>query len=187
MDSQHLSTWIAFANMRCIAQGQPSTVAQQVKQFSEHDQTLVLIFDAQTSLPIELDLRGSLEEVLQRLAAPKSTEPRSVGRPKLGVTAKEVTLLPKHWDWLATQSGGASVALRKLVEQAMRAPNEADGKRQAIEATYRFMQAVAGNLPQFEEASRALFAGQLEAFEQQIQAWPEDIRQHTLNLCAQIK
>ncbi len=76
-------------------------------------------------------------------------EPRGRGRPKLGVVAREVTLLPRHWDWLNAQPGGASVALRKLVEQARRANGDADRARAAREAAYHFMSAMAGDLPAF--------------------------------------
>ena len=93
----------------------------------------------------------------ERRAAP--TDRAGAGRPKLGVVAREVTLLPRHWDWLDAQPGGASVALRKLVEEARRATGDADRARAARDAAYHFMSAMAGNLPTFEEASRALFAG----------------------------
>src|SRR4029079_13633389 len=126
----------------------------------------VLIFDDTTSESIELDFRGSSEDLLRRLARPDSREVAAVsgaargpGRPKLGVVAREVTLLPRHWEWLNAQPGGASVALRKLVEEARRSNEAKDRLRQAQEALYRFMSTVAGDEAGFEEASRALFAG----------------------------
>ena len=75
------------------------------------------------------------------------------------MVAREVTLLPRHWEWLAQQSGGASVALRRLVDQARRGTEDKDRIRRAQEAAYRFMSAMAGNRPNFEDAIRALFAG----------------------------
>jgi uncharacterized protein len=145
-----------------------------------------------TSEPIELDFRGSLEDFLGRLPMPSArvvgstlpveSEARGPGRPRLGVVAREVTLLPRHWDWLNEQPGGASVALRKLVEEARRANEGKDRLRKARESAYRFMSALAGNLPGFEEASRALFGGNREGFEQQTQAWPKDIRAHLARL-----
>src|SRR5947208_1356730 len=135
----------------------------------------VLIFDDVTSDLIEVDLRRTAADVLQRIGEPslpannESTEPekheaRHPGRPKLGVVAREVTLLPRHWDWLASQPGGASVALRKLVEHARRANGDKDRVRIAREVAYRFMSAMAGDLRNLEEASRALFAGDATRF-----------------------
>jgi hypothetical protein len=147
----------------------------------------VLVFDDATGAVIDLDLRGSEEEVLARLtqAAPASAEPaapRGPGRPKLGVVAREVTLLPRHWEWLGAQPGGASVALRKLVEAARRANAGSDQRRVRQEAAYRFMAAIAGDLPGFEEAARALFADDRQGFVDRIQAWPPDIRDHAVLL-----
>ena len=123
---------------------------------------------------VDFDLSGGPEALIARLAPPEEA-PRGRGRPKLGVTAREVTLLPRHWDWLASQPGGASVALRKLVEAARRAGEGPDRIRAAREATYRFASAIGGDLPDFEEAMRALFAGDDAGFETRIQAWPTDI------------
>ena len=108
--------------------------------------------------------------------------PRTAGRPRLGVVAREITLLPRHWEWLATQPGGASVALRKLVEHAQRGNKAVDEQRRARETAYRFMSALAGDEAGFEEASRALFAGQRTAFLTQVATWPADVREHVLRL-----
>jgi uncharacterized protein len=151
----------------------------------------VLIFDDVTSIVIDVDLRGTPAEVAQRLAGPSGppvanaeAEPRRPGRPKLGVVAREVTLLPRHWDWLAHQPGGASVALRKLVEQARRSNQDRDRQRRAQESAYRFLSAMAGNLPAFEKATRALFAGNREQFDSIVEPWPVDIRDHARRLAA---
>lgn len=122
---------------------------------------------------LDFDLSGGVEAVTRRYAVTEA--PRGRGRPKLGVVAREVTLLPRHWDWLASQPGGASVALRKLVEAASRAAEGPDRIRSAREATYRFASAMAGDLAGFEDAMRALFAGDDQAFEARIEAWPADI------------
>jgi len=106
--------------------------------------------------------------------------PRGRGRPKLGVQAREVTLLPRHWDWLAAQPGGASVTLRKLIEQARRAGAQQDRQRQARERAYRFMSAACGNLPGFEAACRSLFAG--DGFATSVGAWPTDLGAYCLQL-----
>jgi hypothetical protein len=132
-----------------------------------------------------------LEDVRQRLARepsgsaqdqPGQEGPRGPGRPRLGVVAREVTLLPRHWDWLSGQPGGASVALRKLVEEARRANAGKDRVRRSQEAAYRFMSAIAGNLPGFEEAARALFARDPERFADCIRGWPADVQQHLARL-----
>lgn len=185
------TTWIAFAQRKCIAQGTPREVASAVKSFVDANASeSPLIFDASTSQPVEIDLRGSLPAVLKRLPVeqkeahevPQQTLPRRPGRPKLGVVAREVTLLPRHWEWLAAQPGGASVALRKLVEEARRASTRVDELRQAKEAAYRFMNAMAGNEPGYEEATRALFASDLERLRECLASWPHDVRKHALVL-----
>ena len=182
MTSQANQQWIAFSGTTCLAEGAPPTVLESIYNLSVQDQATVLIFDAQTSRLMEVDWRGSLAEVQARFTAP-TNEPRSVGRPKLGVVAKEITLLPRHWEWLSKQSGGASVALRKLVEQALRAEDsDSESKRQAQEACYRFMQAMAGDFPVYEEALRALYANDLAKLQAQITAWPTDIKAHVLEL-----
>jgi hypothetical protein len=148
---------------------------------------LLQVFDDATGRPIDIDTRGTVDEVITRLIPipgdeEEASEPRGRGRPKLGVVAREITLLPRHWDWLNSQPGGASVALRKLVEEARRASGDRDRIRSAQEAAYHFMSAIAGNLPGFEEASRALFAYDRRRFGDLIAAWPEDIRDHVIKL-----
>jgi hypothetical protein len=113
---------------------------------------------------------------------PNTDAPRGPGRPKLGVAAREVTLLPRHWEWLATQPGGASVALRKLVELAQRQSQATDRVRLLTAVAYKFMSTMAGHLPGFEEASRALFAGDGAALAVRTAAWPTDVRAHVLRL-----
>jgi uncharacterized protein len=153
----------------------------------------ILIFDDASGRSIDLDLRGTDREILARLppstptsaeiaAERPASEPRGRGRPRLGVVAREVTLLPRHWDWLASQPGGASVALRKLVEEARRAGGDRDRHRAARDAAYHFMSAMAGNFESFEEASRALFADDRRRFGELIAAWPDDIRDHIIRL-----
>lgn len=137
-----------------------------------------LVFDLFSGRVVDLDLRGDLREARARLgpALAPPAEKRGPGRPKLGVVAREVTLLPRHWDWLAAQPGGASVALRKLVEAALKAGEGPDRARRAKEAAYRFMTAMAGDLPGYEEATRMLFAGDWTAFDAVVEGWPEGVR-----------
>jgi hypothetical protein len=125
-------------------------------------------------------LRGSLEEVLAR-AAPVAPRP-GPGRPKLGVVSREVSLLPRHWDWLEQQPNGISAALRRLVDEARKREPDKESARLAREAAGRFMWAVAGDLSGFEEASRALFAGNLQRLAELTRDWPEDVRAHLLRM-----
>jgi uncharacterized protein len=180
----------AFEGPRRIAVGVLAEVALKAKVAVDQGEQ-VLIFNDITSELIEVDFRGTAEDVLRRLARMDSKEPapngpaetsRGRGRPKLGVVAREVTLLPRHWEWLNAQPGGASVALRKLVEEARRANAGKDRVRQSQEAAYRFMSVMAGNLPGFEEATRALFAGLRERYDQLIGPWPVDVRNHAEKL-----
>ena len=165
----------AFAGHRLIARGPASDVVPVVHVVTAAGEG-VLVFDADAGRVIDLDLRGDAADVLARLAPAPEPEKRGPGRPKLGVTAREVTLLPRHWDWLASQPGGASVALRKLVEGALKEAEGPDRARKARDATYRFMTAIAGDLPGYEEATRMLFAGDWTAFGAVVEAWPEEVR-----------
>lgn len=184
-------TFTAFQGPRRLASGSAGEVALVVKRVATRPDEPIIIFEDATGRTIDFDLRGGDREVLARLAKliPPSvaetapiTEPRGRGRPKLGVVAREVTLLPRHWEWLGAQPGGASVALRKLVDEARRASGDKDRERQARDAAYHFMSTMAGNLAQFEEASRALFADDRRRFTGLIADWPADIRDHIVKL-----
>jgi len=172
-------SWTVFEDTRLLAQGAPADVALAAKAAMARAARL-LVFDDCTGRVVDLDLRGSREEILARL--PPMEEPRGRGRPKLGVVAREVTLLPRHWDWLAEQPGGASAALRRLVEQASKANAPNDDARRAKEKAYRFMSAMAGDMAGFEEAIRALFANDRGAMTRHAAAWPDDVRAYALAL-----
>jgi hypothetical protein len=177
---------IVFAGSTKISSGDWPTVIRKTKlRLETRRHEPVLIFDLISSRPVEIDFRGSISEVLARIKSgtdQTKPEPRHVGRPKLGVIAREVTLLPRHWDWLNAQPGGASVALRRLVEDARRASVPNDRKREAQESAYRFMTAMAGNETGYEDALRALYSNDPARLQQSVQTWPKDIRQHTLTL-----
>jgi hypothetical protein len=185
-------TFTAFEGQRRLATGPLAEVALAVKQAAPSAAEPIAIFSDSTGRATDLDLRGSPEDVLARLPSLagaslmpdeiSSGEPRGRGRPRLGVVAREVTLLPRHWEWLNAQPGGASVALRKLVDDARRSSGDRDRQRAARDAAYHFMSAMAGNLPHFEEASRALFADDRRRFTGQIATWPADIRDHVVKL-----
>lgn len=216
ISSHALSTRVtAFAGDRLIAAGPLRSVALTARQALDAEPgARLMIFDDAEQRQVEIDLRGSMAEVVQRLAAAEAGREvpaasaagartgakaaavaaapgtdadvprRGRGRPKLGVVAREVTLLPRHWTWLNAQPGGASVALRKLVEAARKGNGDGDRKRAGQEATYRFMHAIAGDRPGFESAARALFAGDLGGLEDAIADWPHDIREHATMLAA---
>jgi len=171
---------IAFAGTELLAKGPLVEVVRSVKAALDRGtERSVAILDLDTSRPVDINFSGTEEEVLQRI--PRAPV-RGAGRPKLGVVPREVTLLPRHWDWLSAQPGGASVALRKLVEHASRESRSADGMREARDAAYRFMHELMGDAPGFEEASRALFAADGERFGMLVAQWPEDVRAHLLEL-----
>ena len=177
--------YTAFEGERCIAAGPPATVALAVKRALDDDAgRLILVFDDGTGRQVDFDLRGTAGEVAARLTPEAEPEPapRAPGRPKLGVVAREVTLLPRHWDWLARQPGGASVTLRKLVEAARSAGGEKERRRQAQAAADRFMSAMLGDRPGYEEAARALYAGRRDDFAGLVEPWPRDLLQHLWRL-----
>jgi hypothetical protein len=179
---------IAFEDHRCIARGDLAEVAAAVKAVVDQPSVgAVLIFDEVSSRPVELDLRGSREQVLARIRnradlAESKFAPRTRGRPRLGVVSREVTLLPRHWAWLANQTGGASATLRRLVDQARKGGSGREKARQAQDSAYRFMLAMGGDLPGFEEALRSLYAGDQAGFETNLGDWPEDVAEHALRL-----
>jgi len=184
----------AFCGTQLIASGHLRLVAFKAQTRAILSNSPILIFDDITGNIIDIDLRAMPEDPSRQIAevetgarpeiepTPPDLGARGPGRPRLGVVAREVTLLPRHWDWLATQPGGASVALRKLVEQAKRANQGQDRRRLGQEATYRFMSAMAGDEPGFEEATRALFAGDQERFTKLVEPWPVDVGGHAKRL-----
>lgn len=164
----------AFQGTKKIGSGSQAEVALMVKRLEDSGEP-ILIFDDATGKQVEFDLRGSDAEIVARL---DNNEPRKPGRPKLGVTAREVTLLPRHWEWLAKQPGGASVTLRKLVDTARAQNGGREQKREAQGAADRFMMVMAGNQPHYEEAARALYAGNYQRFIALTEDWPQDVRDH---------
>jgi hypothetical protein len=173
---------IAFAGTSLLAQGPLADVVMAVKAaLDAGSEESIALLDAATSVPVEINFSGTQQDVLQRL--PRAPV-RSAGRPKLGVVAREVTLLPRHWEWLAAQPGGASVALRKLVEHASRDASGADAMRAARDAAYRFMHELMGDAAGFEEAARALFGADGARFAARIADWPHDVRRHLAALAA---
>ena len=187
MNLELSQTYTAFSGHRLLAHGRLDEVVLTIKWRIEAEPGLsVLAFSDTTGKEMDFDLRGSEAEVLQRLKPflPRTEEPASTGpgRPRLGVVAREVSLLPRHWEWLSTQPGGASATLRRLVDEARKQSTSQDHIRQGQDAAYRFMSSVAGNLPQYEEAIRALYARDEAVFRARIDAWPEDVKAHAWRL-----
>lgn len=187
-------TCTAFSDEGIVASGSLQHVVTTVKAaLSDSEHTQLLIFDDSTGKPIDVDFRGKIDDVLQRLeeqfsgASDTEVNPqttRRVGRPKLGVVSGEVTLLPRQWEWLKSQPGGASVTLRKLIDEARRAGEQRSTIRESQEATYNFMTAMAGDFLHYEEALRALYAGDGDRFNRFIEDWAPDIRNHIKKLSA---
>ncbi|MCF7221911.1 DUF2239 family protein [Marilutibacter chinensis] len=205
--------YTAFAGDGIVARGALAEVACAAgARLGDAAGPPVLVFADDDGRVIDLDLRGSAEDIRRRLTAapavpaPASGSRRGVlekigrgsagardgaeaarrprGRPRMGVVAREVTLLPRHWDWLAEQPGGASAALRRLVEAARQTHAGRDGMRRSQEAAYRFMTTLAGDLPGYEEANRTLFAGDAEGFALHTADWPRDVREYAMKLAA---
>ena len=173
-------TFTAFLGPRRLAAGDLRTVALAAADVGQ--QGALLIFDDMTGRLIELDVRGGVDHAVAEYLAREdrlddSAPPRRPGRgrPRLGVVAREVTLLPRHWEWLGRQPGGASAALRRLVEDARRSGAATDRARETQEALYRVMSTLAGNATGFEEASRALFAREDARFDAIVETWPADV------------
>lgn len=183
-------TYTAFVGATRLATGDLETVALAAHAVQDRQTEMPIVFADATGSVVDLDLRGSPQDVVKRLQASQTDVttdaqvdgPRPRGRPKLGVTAREITLLPKHWTWLQEQPGGASATLRRLVEQAQQDNAEADERRRSQTATYKVMYALGGHLAGYENALRALYAGDAQRFESQIKAWPADISGYVRDL-----
>lgn len=180
--------WTAFAGQRILKAGAPWEVALVVKDISQSTEEAgpVLIFDDATGRTVDFDPRGSKNEVVARIKASfvsqEDDAPRTRGRPRLGVVSKEVTLLPRHWEWLAKQPSGGSATLRKLVENAMRVDHGTSKVRNSQAAADCYMAAMLGNMPHYEEASRALYNSDRESFMCLTEPWPADLRDYARRL-----
>lgn len=197
MPSKSKPQGAAFAGTRLIARGPLLEVARAAKEASDHGaRGRIRLFEDATGRRVDLDLRGSADDVVARLAAIRpdvagrevgadaAPTTKGPGRPRLGVVSKEVTLLPRHWAWLGAQRGGASATLRRLVDDARKRYEGRDRVRRAQDSAYRFMSAMAGNEAGFEEAARALYAGDQARFDEESESWPPDVREHARRLAA---
>lgn len=185
--------YTAFEGHKNLATGRLDEVALKVKRRLKLNPTAsIQIFSDATGKEMDLDLRGSEAEIMERLKVfvssdgSESAAPTGPGRPKLGVVAREVSLLPRHWEWLATQSGGASGALRRLIEEARKNPTAKELSRDAQERTHKFMTAIAGDFPNYEESLRALYGKDKKTFQNLIRDWPKDVQEHSKKLATSI-
>ncbi|MEZ4222574.1 MAG: DUF2239 family protein [Polyangiaceae bacterium] len=194
---KELGTFVAFEGHKCVAYGELQEVVARVREYIDESGTSpeasrVLFFEDRTGRQVDFDLSGSPRQVVERLAkhplvtaARGGEKQQGPGRPKLGVVSREVSLLPRHWEWLGEQRGGMSVAIRELVENAMKRGKHAHLARKAREAAAKFMWTVAGDLPGFEEASRSLYAKDIHALGKNMKGWPKDVRAHVERLVAE--
>lgn len=175
----------AFSNGRLVAEGPLETALRQTKAFLERSkEQSVLIFDDSTGEQVDFNFQGSADQVVERAFRP--TPRRGPGRPRLGVVSREISLLPRHWEWLDNQPHSASATIRRLVEGARKNNPLAGSAQRRLEAAGRFMWAIAGDFPSFEEASRALYAHDWDSVEKLISDWPVDIRNHLMHLVERI-
>lgn len=184
-------TYTAFDGHKRLIQGSLDEVALKVKRRLKADpQSTILVFSDLTGKEMDFDLRGTDKDVLQRLeiyrSGKETAAPAGPGRPKLGVVAREVSLLPRHWEWLSTQSGGASATLRRLIDDARKTTSARDLLKQAQERTYKFMSVLGGNLPNYEDALRALYAKDKKKFRDHIADWPADVQEHAKALAGPV-
>jgi uncharacterized protein len=184
-------TYTAFENFEVFASGSLNQVVLAVQKRSKENRTArILIFSDSTGKQMDFDSSGSKKNVLARLkiysalATPTTT---GAGRPKLGVIAREISLLPAHWEWLSNQTGGASATIRHLIDEKIKVTSADKNKvKQAQEVTYKFLSAIAGNLPNFEEALRYLYRRDKKKFLELVSDWPKDIVRHSLDLASDV-
>ncbi|TXI90749.1 MAG: DUF2239 family protein [Burkholderiaceae bacterium] len=187
-----MKNYTVFSEGRILKSGALESIALYLKEQCDAEklfQGQFLVIDDDIGDAVDLDLSGSKAAVKERYTKPveavsdeKQPDSRSRGRPKLGVVSKEVTLLPRHWEWLALQPGGASVALRKLIDEARKQTGNEDQMRVMQERTYKAMSHIAAHLPNYEDALRALFALDQAKFLQMIETWPVDYRNYLMKL-----
>ena len=177
--------YTAFAGARRIAAGNRDSILSQIKQYTDSSEERVLIFEDVSGKQVDFDFSGSIDDVLERARArsPKA----GPGRPKLGVVGREISLLPRHWDWLEDQPNGISAAIRRLVDEARKREPGAQRARRLRDGIARFMWSMGGDLPNFEEATRALYGESDARLEELIAPWPDDVREHVLRLAGEVR
>lgn len=177
--------YTAFAGTRRIAAGNRDIILSEVKQYSDTNDDRVLIFEDMTGKQVDFDFSGSIDDVLERGRA--RIVRLGPGRPKLGVVGREVSLLPRHWEWLEDQPNGISAAIRRLVDEARKREPGTQRARRLRDGIARFMWSMGGDLPNFEEATRSLYGEADAPLETLIATWPDDVRDHVLRLAAEVR
>jgi hypothetical protein len=181
MDTQ--GTYTAFEGTHRLFHGSLEEVVLKIKKrLGKSENSSVLIFSDSTGKTMDFNFQGSEKDVLKRLevyvSKDETREASGPGRPKLGVISREVSLLPRHWEWLATQPGGASATIRKLIEEARKKSSGTVSAKQVQERVYRLMSVIAGDMAGYEEALRALYKGDKKLFSHHIKEWPRDVRDY---------
>lgn len=182
-----LHTYTAFEGKNLYVRGSLIEVALKVKErLGSLSNSSILIFSDSSGKTMDLNFQGSEQELVKRLSVFVSEEtPKDLngpGRPKLGVISREVSLLPRHWEWLASQSGGASATLRRLIEVEVKTTSTNPSPKLVQERTYKVMNVMAGDLRGYEEALRALYKRDEKAFLKEIAQWPSDVRDYVTEL-----
>lgn len=182
-----IDTYTAFDGNKLIFQGSLTDVVLKIKKrLGKEGNSSILIFSNLTGNVVDFNFHGHERDVQRRLEVFVTEEAQAIstgpGRPKLGVISREVSLLPRHWEWLATQTGGASATLRSLVEEAKKKSANGNQIKQAQERTYKFMSVIAGDFEGYEEALRALYKRDKKTFLAQIQGWPNDVKNHAIEI-----
>ena len=189
-----MNTYTAFDGNKRAFRGPLQEVALKIKKrMGKAENSAILVFSDATGKAMDLNFQGSEKDVLKRLGifvgegdAPAGADTPGPGRPKLGVISREVSLLPRQWEWLASQAGGASAILRRLVDEAKKKAGDGHSSKQIQERTYKFMSALAGDLQGYEEALRALYKKDEKKFLAQTQEWPQDVRAHAIELAGPV-
>ena len=177
--------YTAFAGTRRIAVGNRDSILSQIKQYTDTTDDRVLIFEDFSGKQVDFDFSGSLDDVLERGRA--RVVRLGPGRPRLGVVGREISLLPRHWEWLEDQPNGISAAVRRLVDEARKREPGAQRARRLRDGIARFMWSMGGDLENFEEATRALYGESAKSLEELLAPWPDDVRDHVLRLAAEVR
>lgn len=192
MNQTNSQSYTAFDGHKLLTQGPLEDVVLKLKRhLKSNPNSSPLVFSDSSGKQMDFDMHGTEKEVLQKLHIYRGTDGaptlnQGPGRPKLGVVAREISLLPRHWEWLSTQSGGASATLRRLVDETKKTSFGKDLVKQAQERTYKYMSAIAGDLPNYEEALRALYKKDKALFKTQISDWPSDIKEYAKTLSIEV-
>lgn len=177
-------TFTVFAGETRLAGGNPADVARAIKAVLQGGERRILrVFRDHDAMPATFDATLDVDAISNALLETRGgSGRRGQGRPRLGVFAREVTLLPRHWAWLSAQPGGASVTLRKLVDAASHAPFADREERPEAAGLDRFVTAMASMLPWNKEALRAFMLGEEERFVAISENWPADLRDYARQL-----